>query len=129
MNYRSINDLNRIILKNLNIIPRDIDLIVGVPRSGMLPANLLALYLNLPYTDIHSFINGFTYESGARKQFFDSSEHKRVLVVDDSIASGAALEECKEKLEHLKLKFKLLFCVIYAVPEKVSELDYVFETV
>ena len=62
MNYRSINDLNETILRKLHLISRDIDLVVGVPRSGMLPANLLALYLNLPYTDIHSFINGFVYK-------------------------------------------------------------------
>ena len=70
MNYRSIKDLNNTILKNLHTIPRDFDLVVGVPRSGMLPANLIALYLNLPYTDIHSFINGYVYKSGARRQFF-----------------------------------------------------------
>jgi len=56
MYYRSINDLNNIILQRLHILPKDFDLIVGVPRSGMLPANLLALYLNKPYTDLHSFI-------------------------------------------------------------------------
>lgn len=50
MNYRSISDLNQIILKRLYIIPRDIDLVVGIPRSGMFPANLLALYLNRPVT-------------------------------------------------------------------------------
>ena len=53
MNYRSVSDLNEVILRNIHIIPRDIDLVVGVPRSGMMPANLLSLYLNLPYTDIH----------------------------------------------------------------------------
>ena len=48
MNYRSIADLNHTILKQLHMLPRDFDLVVGVPRSGMLPANLIALYLNLP---------------------------------------------------------------------------------
>ena len=48
MNYRNIDDLNHCILQHLSILPRDFDLIVGVPRSGMFPANLLALYLNLP---------------------------------------------------------------------------------
>ena len=38
MNYRTISDLNQVILKRLHIIPRDIDLIVGIPRSGMFPA-------------------------------------------------------------------------------------------
>lgn len=129
MNYRSISDLNEIILKNLHMIPRDIDIVVGVPRSGMMPANLLSLYLNLPYTDIHSFINGFVYKSGARKQFFDSSDYKKILVVDDSIASGSALKECKKNLKHLNSKFEFKYCVVYATPEKKSTLDYVFETV
>ena len=129
MNYRSISDLNETILRNIYIIPRDIDLIVGVPRSGMMPANLLSLYLNLPYTDIHSFIKGYIYKSGARKQFFDSSEYKKILVVDDSIASGSALRECKENLQHLNAKFEFKYCVVYATPEKESALDYVFELV
>lgn len=129
MNFRSISDLNETILRNLYKIPRDIDLIVGVPRSGMLPANLLSLYLNLPYTDIHSFINGFIYKSGARKQFFDSSDYKKILVVDDSIASGSALKECKENLGHLNSKFRFHYCVVYAVPGKENSLDFVFETV
>ena len=38
MNYRNIDDLNHCILQHLSILPRDFDLIVGVPRSGMFPA-------------------------------------------------------------------------------------------
>ncbi len=129
MNYRSISDLNDAILRNLHVIPRDIDLIVGVPRSGMLPANLLALYLNLPYTDIHSFINGYTYKSGARRQFFDSSAYKKILVVDDSIASGSAIKESKKDLEHLTSKFEIEYCVVYATPENKNNVDYSLEIV
>lgn len=42
--YRSIADLNRILLERLSLVPRDIDLIVGIPRSGMLPANFRLLF-------------------------------------------------------------------------------------
>lgn len=129
MNYRNISDLNDIILKRLHIIPRDFDLVVGVPRSGMLPANLLALYLNRPYTDIDSFLNGHIYKAGARSQFFNSNGLKKVLVVDDSVASGSALQECKEKLNHLSDKFDIKYCTIYAAPGKEKLVDYYFETV
>lgn len=60
MNYRNIDDLNHCILQHLSILPRDFDLIVGVPRSGMFPANLLALYLNLPVTDIDLSATGIS---------------------------------------------------------------------
>jgi len=129
MNYRNITDLNNIILKRLNIIPRDFDLIVGVPRSGMLPANLLSLYLNRPYTDIHSFLNGHIYKAGARSQFFDISEFKKILVVDDSIASGSAMVEVKESLKHLESKFDIKYCAVYIIPGKEKMVDYFFEIV
>jgi uncharacterized HAD superfamily protein len=129
MNYRNIADLNQIILQRLHVIPRDIDLIVGVPRSGMLPANLLALYLNRPYTDIHSFMNGHIYKAGARGQFFDAKEFKNILVVDDSVASGSALNECKENLKHLSTQFNIRYCAVYVVPGKEKVVDYYFETV
>ena len=129
MNYRSISDLNATILKKLHLIPRDIDLIVGVPRSGMLPANLLALYLNLPYTDIHSFMNGYIYKSGARRQFFKAEDYKKILVVDDSIASGSALKECKENVKHMTGQFDIRYCVVYATPGKEKSVDYALELV
>jgi len=129
MNYRNITALNNIIIKRLSIIPRDFDLIVGVPRSGMLPANLLALYLNRPYTDIHSFLNGHIYKAGARSQFFDISEFKKILVVDDSIASGSAMIEVKESLKHLESKFDIKYCAVYIIPGKEKMVDYFFEIV
>lgn len=111
------------------MLPRDFDLVVGVPRSGMLPANLIALYLNLPYTDIHSFIQGYVYKSGARRQFFDPVSQKKVLIVDDSLASGAALKEAQDSVAHLNEKFELEYCVVYATPEKKSLVNYALETV
>ena len=129
MYYRNVSDLNKIILKRLNVIPRDFDLIVGIPRSGMLPANLLALYLNRPYTDIHSFINGHIYKAGARGQFFDIKDFKKILVVDDSIASGSAMDKCKESLKHLEADFSISYCAIYVIPGKEKMVDYYFEIV
>jgi orotate phosphoribosyltransferase-like protein len=46
-------------------------------------------------------LNGHIYKAGARGQFFDISAFKNILVVDDSIASGSAMIEVKESLEHL----------------------------
>lgn len=129
MYYRNISDLNKIILQRLSILPRDFDLIVGIPRSGMLPANLLALYLNRPYTDIHSFINGHIYKAGARGQFFDIKEFKKILVVDDSIASGSAMIKCRESLKHLESEFAISYCAIYVIPGKEKMVDYHFEVV
>jgi uncharacterized HAD superfamily protein len=129
MNFRNITDLNQTILKEIHKIPRDFDLIVGVPRSGMLPANLMALYLNLPYTDLHSFINGHIYKAGERGQYFDIKQFKKVLVVDDSVSSGSAMKKCKDSLAHLESDFNLKYAAIYVQPGKEKTVDYSFETV
>jgi uncharacterized HAD superfamily protein/hypoxanthine phosphoribosyltransferase len=129
MYYRNISDLNQIILKRLSILPRDFDLIVGIPRSGMLPANLLSLYLSRPYTDLGSFINGHIYKAGARGQFIDTKEYKKILVVDDSIASGSAMEKCRESLKELAKDFSISYCAIYVIPGKEKTVDHYFEVV
>jgi len=95
----------------------------------MLPSNLLALYLNKPYTDINSFLNGHIYKAGARGQFFDIRDFKKILVVDDSIASGSAMIKCKESLKHLESEFSISYCAIYVIPGKEKMVDYFFETV
>jgi uncharacterized HAD superfamily protein/hypoxanthine phosphoribosyltransferase len=129
MNYRSIKQLNEAILGNLNLIPRQTDLIVGIPRSGMLPANLIALYMNKPYTDLDSFMNGHIYKAGARGQFIKVEKIKNVLIVDDSLASGAAMKKVKLQLEALKSSYQLKYCVVYGVPGKEKSVDFCLETV
>ena len=92
MNYRNIDDLNHCILQHLSILPRDFDLIVGVPRSGMFPANLRALYLTLPVTDIHSFRNGHIYQTGERGQTFNMTNIDNVCGVDARLARGQPMK-------------------------------------
>lgn len=128
MNYRDFNDINNIIIKKLYLIPRNFDLIVGIPRSGMLPANLLALYLNLPYVDIDTFIKGSLYDTGERINY-KKKNIENILVVDDSIGSGKALRKCKEKLKKLEKEYKLKYCVIYTSLKQKNSVDYFFEIV
>lgn len=67
MNFVTVAELNNDIVNGMNILPKDIDIVVGIPRSGMLVATLVALYLNKPLTDIDSFKDGKMYTSGSTK--------------------------------------------------------------
>lgn len=129
MYYRNIANMNEVILRRLSILPRDFDLIVGVPRSGMLPANLIALYLSKPFTDIHSFRNGHIYKSGERGQFIDVKQFKKILIVDDSIASGSAMTKAKDLVNEISTDFDISYCAVYVVPGKEKLVDYYFEAV
>jgi orotate phosphoribosyltransferase-like protein len=57
MNFRSIADLSAAISTNLNKVPRDVDVIVGIPRSGVHAASIISLGLKLPLTNIDGLIN------------------------------------------------------------------------
>lgn len=114
MQYRSINDMNNLIKSNLSkFIMINADLIVGVPRSGMLPANLVALYLNKPFTDLDSFAEERIYSCGNRVKN-QIKEIKNVLVIDDSIGLGAQIKITKNKLKHLENKYNFIHAAIFA---------------
>lgn len=137
LEYRSTNDLNKLIIRNLGRFDRDFDLIVGVPRSGMLPATLLALYLNLPLTDIDSYINKRVTSGGQRlaaskRRLGDalSKGPRKVLIIDDSLFSGNAMSIVKEKINQMgKLEDKVLYAVIYIHPQQVSKVDIWLECI
>ena len=131
MRYVTINELNEMIRRNLWKIPHDIDLVVGIPRSGMLPADLIALYLNTRLSDIDSFAEGRVYSNGlTRGEYISEGEIKKVLVVDDSICSGNSLLKAKKKLEAVQDKnFEFVFCVPIATTRGAAMVDLCFEII
>ena len=129
MNYVSIAELNEYIIRNLHKFPHDIDLIVGIPRSGMLPANLIALYLNKPYTDIDNFLEGRIYGAGVRKRYIEGRAIKKVLIVDDSIGSGRALKNAQERVASLMDTYNMTYAAVIAAPESKHLVDYYCEEI
>ena len=128
MYYKSVADLNRTVLKHINLIPSDTDLIVGIPRSGMLPAVIMSQVLHLPYTDMHSFVAGRMYGENQQITEIDRDRFRNIVVVDDSLASGNALTKAKKLLEPLEPLFSIRYCTIYIIPNKVKMVDIYFET-
>lgn len=131
MNFRTYEDLTKCIVKNLYKIPRDIDLIVGIPRSGTMLASILALYLNLPYTDIENFVNKGNLKTGTTRKCKNwikrIDEAKHVLIVDDSISSGKAVKETKEIIKDKQINVNITFMAIYALGATKHKVDIYFE--
>lgn len=121
MEYRTVAQLDDAVVSWLADLPRDIDIVAGIPRSGLLVANLLALHLNVPMTDIAGLIEGRVIQSGARfkgadpRQFLSKPRH--VLVVDDSICSGSAMQKVKASLAAAALPHRVSYAAVYMAPE------------
>ena len=141
MNYRSIAQLSDQLVGWSKTLPNDIDVVVGIPRSGLLAANIFALYRNLPLADLDGFLAGRCLGTGrsrasplnktpeggrldeaslddAAEQYLDRP--RRVLVLDDSIHSGRSLREAREKIEAAGLPHHVRYGAVYVTPETVG---------
>lgn len=114
MNYKDYSDLSVDILEEIDKIPSDIQLIVSIPRSGIIPAFIIGTQLNLPVNSIDEYLNGILGSKGKRILKNNQNEFTHVLVVDDSIDSGNAMCDAKERIKALNNNVKHTYCAIYA---------------
>ena len=125
LNYRSVDDMNQLIKSKLHLIP-DVDCIVGIPRSGMLPATLIALYLGKPLISVEqigSCSNKFT-----SRVPLNDMQIRRALVVDDSCSSGNAMCKVKEQLKSYG-DIKFIYSAVYVTETSKSKVDFYFDIV
>ena len=125
LHFRGFNQLAYCIRRHLHLLPEEIDLVVGVPRSGIIPAYMIALFLNRPACSLNEFINGYRPENGDRP--LKKSPIRKVLVVDDSVYSGSALRKTKQALEPLAGQYDLTYLCIYAHETADPKPDIFFE--
>lgn len=139
VNFRSVAQLSDQVLAWSKRLPRDIEVVVGVPRSGLLVANLLALYRNIPLTDVRGLFEG---RSNARGRFFPPtpeeladqsttgepgeflSRPRSVLVVDDSIWSGGTMRGVRAAIESQRLPHSVRYAAMYATDTSVDAVDF-----
>jgi uncharacterized HAD superfamily protein len=91
--------------------------VVGIPRSGLLAANLVALALNLPLADLEGFAAGRVFASGHTRRRPGAAPGEarpaRALVVDDSVHTGGSIREARELLGQAGLADDAVFCCVY----------------
>jgi uncharacterized HAD superfamily protein/hypoxanthine phosphoribosyltransferase len=127
-NYKSLVQLNADIRRWSPKISGDFDVIVGVPRSGLLAATLLALHCNKPVMGFESFIAenepwfGFRIESELAP--------KRYLVLDDSVNSGREIGRVRKTVaEKLPRMTTVTFAAVYATSTSKEFIDLYAEIV
>lgn len=127
MNYRSVADLNSDIRQWIPDLPSDLDLIAGIPRSGLLAATLLAVHLNLPITDVKGLCEGRIIRAGSRlasAKAVHSAERLKVLILDDSVNTGTQMQEVQSRLALADLEHELLYGAVYVTPRGHRYVDY-----
>jgi orotate phosphoribosyltransferase len=127
LDYRSYADLARHCALLARRVPCDIDLVVGIPRSGLLAATMIALYLNRQLADLEGYLEGRFIKGGYRTRHDEGSgrgNRRKVLVVDDSVFTGNALRAAKEQLLRAALDDELVFAAVYVAPNRTDLVDF-----
>ncbi|MEM6256773.1 MAG: phosphoribosyltransferase [Planctomycetota bacterium] len=115
------------------MIPQDIDLVVGIPRSGLLAANILALYLNKPITDLDGLIEGRMLSKGKRVVANFNGDiigsARKILIFDDCISWGTEINKARQRVEEAGLIDRAVFGCVYSFPENPHLADFVMEMI
>lgn len=131
MRYRSQAELNEGCRGLAREVCGTYDLVVGIPRSGMPPASLISLYLDLPVSDVEGLAERRIMQSGKRYEgTLDFEEVRRVLVVDDSVNSGRQMRESKARIEEMDITdIDVDYAAVFVTLTGTQFVDYWWEVV
>jgi hypoxanthine phosphoribosyltransferase len=103
--FKSLKDLVEDVHKILPRIPRDVGIVYGISRSGVLPATIIATNIGAEL----GIISGIPLYNPRHSHYGGLQPvGKKVLLVDDSICTGTSLEYNKKLLG-----VDCITCVIY----------------
>lgn len=129
MGYMSVGDLTNAVRANIHRVPGDVDLVVGIPRSGMIPAYLVGLFMNRLVVDLETFLaNGTAGHGSTRvvgKPVAMPLSARHILLIDDSLASGGSM---RRTLERVRASYagRITTCVAISHPAQAGEVDLCF---
>jgi uncharacterized HAD superfamily protein/hypoxanthine phosphoribosyltransferase len=123
LNYRGLTDLERALQHIALRLPTDVELVVGIPRSGLLAASILALQLNLPLTDVAGYLEDRRLAAGRRPRRRVNARGGRVVIVDDSVNTGGQLRGVREKIGLAGRAERVLYAAPFVTRRGVAEVD------
>jgi adenine/guanine phosphoribosyltransferase-like PRPP-binding protein len=123
-NFVSVEDLMLWTENFIKTIPSSsFDVIVGIPRSGLLVANIIALKLGKPLTTPEHFIKQEVWKS----KLMPDKSFKNVLLVDDSVTSGVTLQSHLKNLQSLGNGFNIKTAAIITTEIAKAKVDFYYK--
>lgn len=105
----TVADIDRLLVDNLHRIRQyPWDVIVHIPRSGTIPASILATYMARPMCSVEEYCAGMVSN---RKSDVDVSA--RLLLVDDLARRGVQMAAAVQRIKAAKPKAKITTLAVY----------------
>jgi uncharacterized HAD superfamily protein len=132
VHFRSYADLARLLVETSDRIRDSFDLVVGIPRSGMVPASMIALMHNKPVAELEGFLAGHVMGRGQTRALEGwspiANDYRRILVVDDSVNSGGSMQRARARLAEAAPDVEATFLTAYAYERSLDHVDVALET-
>jgi len=121
--FVSIDQASIWTLEWIKSFPKQYDLIVGVPRSGMLIASIIALKLGKGLTTPELLQRNEFWHSSFINEKLSFDEIKRVLVVDDSVDTGRTTANAMSRIQSMSGDIQITTASLVVRDEAISYVD------
>jgi hypoxanthine phosphoribosyltransferase len=102
-------------------IPANVTGIVGIPRSGMMPAAIIAELLHVPLLELSGDTAiRHTQTTSSRGPILVRNVKGPLVIVDDTVYGGAAMARARQLFKG----YKPLFAAVYCHPQRVNDIDF-----
>lgn len=101
-------------------LPSDCDVVIGIPRSGLLVATIVALKLGKPLTTPELFLDNRYWMSRRMER---TKPYRRILLIDDSISSGKTFEQNLALIRSAGAYYEVTRGALIVTPEGKSSVD------
>jgi phosphoribosyl transferase-like protein len=98
------------------LLPADTARIVGIPRSGMIPASIIAAHLHLPLWELTESGHFRRLTGGSRGFIVPSGP---TVVIDDTVYGGGSMRRARDSLRGQPANF----AAVYVRPDRAGEVD------
>ena len=103
-------------------LPTHFDCVIGIPRNGLLFANIVASRLGLPLSTPTNFCRGEVWQS---KKAFKTTEYKKVLLLEDSLSIlSTQLTDNYLKLQTTFPSLQIDTASVFIEPNAIETVDY-----
>lgn len=104
-----------------SLLPPDLSAVAGIPRSGVIPAAIIAAHLHLPLWELPP---GGGLRPLGHGRGFVPERGWRVAVIDDTVYSGGAISRARERMEDRPA----VYAAVYVTPAASGTVDYFAHT-
>ena len=121
VNFYSFNEAMNMTAKWADTLPSDFDVVIGIPRSGLFIANMIALKFGKPLSTPDNFIQGEIWHTSTGTI---PKKIEKVLLVEDAVRYGRVLTQALKQLKKFDANLTIKVASFIVRPEALGMIDY-----